>query len=151
LLRNLSFVKSHCSNREMSKSTGASAPSAVAASTAPAPGVPSVAMERIGNVSSSLMSQWKVILPFVIGIGVLGGNIGLLAKLAGSSDAWDTIKTQMGGSIAMSFIGATFLTIALWVYFSSYNVGVPIYILVALVNIGIAVGLSAMSVAAMTR
>lgn len=108
-------------------------------------------MERIGSIGSTLTSQWKIALPLIVGLGILLGNIFYLQKLAGSSDAWDTIKAQMGGSIAMSFIGATILTFALWAYFASFNVSTPMYILVALVNIGIAVGLSAMCVAAMTR
>jgi hypothetical protein len=129
----------------------ATATSAAAAPAAPAAGAATGYKDRMAAIGTGFAGNWKVIVSFAIGISLLAGNIGLLSKLAGSSDSWDTIKTQMGGSIALSFIGATFFTIALWVYFASYNVSMPIYILVALANIGIAVGLSAMSVAAMTR
>ena len=128
----------------------AAATAAAAAAAAPAAAA-AAATNAVGGAGSLLKDNWKSLVPFAIGIAVLGGNIALLQKLAGSSDAWDTIKTKMGGSIAMSFIGALFLSIAMCVYFASYNVGVPMYMMVILVNIGIAVGLSAMSVAAITR
>jgi hypothetical protein len=91
---------------------------------------------------------------FVVAIAFLGGNIGLLAKLAGSKDDWDTIKTQMSGSIAMSFIGAAVFAVALALYVSQYDLGnlmVPMILNIILGCTALAVGLSAMSVAAITR
>lgn len=91
---------------------------------------------------------------FVVAIAFLGGNIGLLAKLAGSKDDWDSIKTQMSGSIAMSFIGAAVFAVALALYVSQYDLGnlmIPMILNIVLGCTGLAVGLSAMSVAAITR
>jgi hypothetical protein len=107
-----------------------------------------------GNFVSALRENWAVFLLLIIVIGFLGGNVGLLAKLAGSKDDWDTIKTQIGGSIAMCFIGAIFFAIALYLFVSQYNLGnlhVPMLISIVVSSLSLAIGLSAMSVAAITR
>jgi hypothetical protein len=91
---------------------------------------------------------------FVVAIGFLIGNTVLLANLAGSKDDWDSIKGQMGGSIAMSFIGATVFAVALSLFVSQYNLGnltVPMVLNILVGSTALAIGLIALSVAAITR
>ena len=121
--------------------------------TAAAPAVTSAnsAMQAAKKVS---IVGWISIGLFVVAIGLLGGNVGLLTKLAGSKDDWDTIKTQMSGSIAMSFLGAAVFAVALYLFVSQYDLGnlmVPMLISIVLSCISLAIGLSALSVAAITR
>ena len=121
----------------------AAAPAARAASTTVTQSLRSVSI--VGWISMGL---------FVVAIGFLAGNVGLLAKLAGSKDDWDTIKTQMGGSIAISFIGASVFAVALYLFVSQYSLGnlhVPMMISIVISSLALAVGLSALSVAAITR
>lgn len=104
-----------------------------------------------GKLRTVGTSSWIAILMFLVGLGFLIGNIVLMTQLAGSSDAWDSIKTQMGGAATMAFIGALGFMVSLLLYFSSFNVDMPIYILTVMTSLAIAISLTALSVAAITR
>jgi hypothetical protein len=124
------------------------------ASTASAAAAPTVTERATAAFSQLTVTGGISLFLFVVAIAFLGGNIGLLSKLAGSKDDWDTIKSQMGGSIAMSFIGAAVFAVALSLYVSQYNLGnlmVPMLLNIIIGCTALAVGLSAMSVAAITR
>lgn len=126
-------------------STAAAAPARTnapaASANAPAAGLST--MEKILRVVTPIVGA--------VGVGFLIGNVGYMAHLAGSSDSWDSVKTQMGGAAAMAFIGVLFFGAALMLYFTQFNVDRPVYILTALSSLGIAISLTALSVASITR
>lgn len=139
------------SSTASSSGAGAAANAAAAAATPAGPNTSAKAMQGLKSLS---IGGWISIGLFVVAIGFLAGNVGLLTKLAGSKDDWDTIKTQMGGSIALSFIGASVFAVALYLFVSQYNLGnlqVPMLISIILSSLSLAIGLSALSVAAITR
>jgi hypothetical protein len=126
----------------------AGAPAAPAANAAKGPSV----AERLKAMGAGIgASQWVAFAMFIVGIAFLIANLGYMAQIAGSSDTWDTVKTQLGGAAAMAFIGALGFMIALLLYFRSFNVDTPVYILTVLACFAIAASLTALSVAAITR
>jgi hypothetical protein len=91
---------------------------------------------------------------FIVTIALLGTNVGLVTKMAGSKDDWDTLKTQMSGSVAICFIGAAVFAVALYLFVSQFDLGnmmIPIVISILVSCVALAVGLSGLSVAAITR
>jgi hypothetical protein len=84
----------------------------------------------------------------------LVGNIILLVNLTGSKDDWDSIKGQLRGSISMSFIGAAIFAVAMCLYVAQYDLGnlmIPMILNIAIGSTALAVGFTALSVAAITR
>ena len=131
-----------------SSAPSAAAPAANAANAAKGPGL----AERLKSMGATVgASQWVAFAMFIVGIAFLMANLGYMAQIAGSSDTWDTVKTQMGGAAAMAFIGALGFMVALLLYFRSFNVDIPVYIVTVLACFAIAASLTALSVAAMTR
>lgn len=132
--------------------------SAANVSRAPAAADPTVAT-RAAAVGASLTagmqsfgaSGWTAVVMGVVGIAFLIANVGYMAQLAGSSDAWDSVKTQMGGAAAMAFIGALAFMAALLLYFRAFNADLPVYIVTVISCLAIAISLTALSVASITR
>ena len=123
--------------------------SAPASAPAAAPAAAGSTMaEKMKSVGSS---GWVAVVMFIVGIGFLIANLGYMASLAGSSDTWDSVKTQMGGAAAMAFIGALGFMVALLLYFRSFNADLPVYIVTVIACLAIAISLTALSVAAITR
>lgn len=134
------------------------APAANAPRAAAAPPTRTMA-ERAAAASASMVatakslgaSGWVALLMSIIGVGFLIANVGYMANLAGSSDAWDSVKTQMGGAAAMAFIGALAFMAALILYFRAFNADLPVYIVTVISCLAIAISLTALSVASITR
>jgi hypothetical protein len=98
--------------------------------------------------------SWISIGLFIVTIALLGTNVGIVSKIAGSKDDWDTLKPQLSGSVAICFIGASVFAVALYLFISQFDLGkmmVPIVLCVILSCMAIAIGLSGLSVAAITR
>jgi len=105
----------------------------------------------MAGMKSMGASGIAAIILVIVGFAFLSANLGYMAQLAGSSDAWDSVKTQMSGAAAMAFIGAVSFGIALMLFFRAFNVDLPVYIVTAISCIAIAFSLTAVSVAAITR
>jgi hypothetical protein len=106
------------------------------------------------TVGSMGVVGWISIGLFVVTIGLLSANVGVVAKMAGSKDDWDTLKTQMAGSVSMCLIGSAVFAVALYLFVSQYDLGnlmIPMLISIVLSSMALGIGLSALSVAAITR
>lgn len=142
-------------------STAAAAAPARTNAPAAAPAAPTTRTmaERAAAASASMVatakslgaSGWVALVMSIIGIAFLIANVGYMAQLAGSSDAWDSVKTQMGGAAAMAFIGALAFMAALILYFRAFNADLPVYIVTVISCLAIAISLTALSVASITR
>lgn len=134
--------------------TGTATAAAAAAAPAASSGVRNVGIKMATVASNIGLGGWIGLALFIVSLGFFAGNIGLLASLAGSKDDWDSIKTKMGGSISLCFIGALFFAIALCFFVYQYNLGnllVPILACIVVSSLALAIGLSALGVAAITR
>ena len=116
--------------------SGGNAPASATASAAAPVAVGSTMAEKMKSVGSS---GWVAVVMFIVGIGFLIANLGYMASLAGSSDTWDSVKTQMGGAAAMAFIGALGFMVALLLYFRSFNADLPVYIVTVIACLAIAI------------
>jgi hypothetical protein len=105
--------------------------------------------------ASSFFSRGTLaIVLFVAVIALLATNIGIISKVAGSKDDWDTIKTQVSSSVAICISGSAVFAAALYLFVSQYELGnllVPVAISVVVSSMALGVGLSALSIAAITR
>lgn len=136
-------------------SAASAAPAATKTNAPPAPTMTARAAAVGASLTAGMQSfgasGWTAVVMGVVGIAFLIANVGYMAQLAGSSDAWDSVKTQMGGAAAMAFIGALAFMAALLLYFRSFNVDLPVYIVTVISCLAIAISLTALSVASITR